>query len=51
MQGDLGPPVFLRGNRDMNVSFVNFGLYNVDTDYLRYLNGVEPEVQFSEDKD
>lgn len=35
----------------MNVSFENFGLYNVDTDYLRYLNGVEPEVQFSDDKD
>lgn len=35
----------------MNVSFENFGLYNVDVDYLRYLNGIEPEVQFSEDKD
>lgn len=35
----------------MNVSFENFGLYNVDVDYLRYLNSIEPEVQFSDDKD
>ena len=35
----------------MNVSFENFGLYNVDVDYLRYLNSIEPEVQFSNDKD
>ena len=34
----------------MNVSFENFGLYNVDVDYLRYLNSIEPEVQFSDDK-
>lgn len=35
----------------MNVSFENFGLYNVDVDYLRYLNSIESEVQFSDDKD
>lgn len=35
----------------MNVSFVNFGLCNVDVDYLRYLNRIEPEVQFSDEKD
>lgn len=35
----------------MNVSFENFGLYNVDTDYLRFLSSIENEVQFSEDKD
>lgn len=35
----------------MNVSFENFGLYNVDVDYLRYLNSIEPEVQFSDEKD
>jgi hypothetical protein len=35
----------------MNVSFIDFGLYNVDVAYLRYLNSIEPEVQFSEDKD
>ena len=35
----------------MNVSFEKFGLYNVDTNYLCYLNSIEPEVQFSSDKD
>ena len=35
----------------MNVAFENFGLYNVNVDYLRYLNSIEPEVQFSDDKD
>lgn len=35
----------------MNVRFENLGLYNIDTDYLRYLNGIEPEVQFTQDKD
>ena len=30
----------------MNVSFINFGLYNIDVDYLCYLNSIEPEVQF-----
>lgn len=35
----------------MNVLFQDFGLYNVDIEYLRYLNKIEPEVQFSEDKD
>ena len=35
----------------MVVRFENLGLYNIDTDYLRYLNGIEPEVQFTQDKD
>ena len=35
----------------MNICFEDFGLYNVDVDYLQYLNGVDSEVQFSIDKD
>lgn len=35
----------------MRVLFQDFGFYNVDIDYLRYLHSIEPEVQFSEDKD
>lgn len=35
----------------MNIQFENLGLYNIDTDYLRYLNGIEPEVQFTQEKD
>ena len=35
----------------MSISFENFGLFNIDIDYLRYLNGVDSEVQFSDDKD
>lgn len=35
----------------MTVRFEEFGLYNVDTNYLKYLNSVEPEVQFTQDKD
>ena len=35
----------------MNIRFENLGLYNIDTDYLRYLNGIEPEVQFTQEKD
>ncbi len=35
----------------MNVKFLNLGLYHVDTAYLRYLKGIDSEVQFSEDKD
>lgn len=34
----------------MNVKFKDFGLYNVDVEYLRYLNQVDSEVQFSEQK-
>ena len=34
----------------MNIRFENLGLYNIDTDYLRYLNGIEPEVQFTQEK-
>lgn len=35
----------------MNIRFENLGLYNIDTEYLRYLNGIEPEVQFTQEKD
>ncbi len=35
----------------MHVEFQKLGLYNVDTDYLRYLKNIDSEVQFSEDKD
>lgn len=41
----------MRGIIDMNIQFENLGLYNIDTDYLRYLNGIEPEVQFTQEKD
>ena len=34
----------------MDVSFVNFGFYNVDIDYLCYLSETEPEVQYSSKK-
>jgi protein AbiQ len=44
------PPFFVRGITDMNIRFENLGLYNIDTDYLRYLNGIEPEVQFTQEK-
>lgn len=40
----------MRGITDMNIRFENLGLYNIDTDYLRYLNGIEPEVQFTQEK-
>lgn len=48
---DLRPSVFLRGNREMTVRFENLGFYNVDTKYLQYLNAIEPEVQFTQEKD
>lgn len=35
----------------MDVRFEKLGLYNIDTEYLRYLNQLDSEVQFSEDKD
>lgn len=35
----------------MKIEFENLGLYNVDTDYLRYLKSIDSEVQYSEDKD
>ena len=35
----------------MDVKFKEFGLYNVDVPYLRYLNQIDSEVQFSESKD
>lgn len=35
----------------MSVRFEKLGFYNIDINYLRYLNGIEPEVQFTEEKD
>lgn len=35
----------------MDVRIENLGLYNIDVDYLRYLNEIEPEVQFTREKD
>lgn len=35
----------------MTVRFDNLGFYNVDTRYLQYLNTIEPEVQFTQEKD
>jgi len=35
----------------MNARFENFGLYHIDTDYLKYLHEIDSEVQFSLDKD
>ena len=35
----------------MDVKFEQIGLYNVSEEYLRYLNKIEPEVQYSEDKE
>jgi len=34
----------------MNVRFDDLGLFNVDIAYLKYLSEVEPEVQYSQDK-
>ncbi len=34
----------------MNVEFKDFGFYNVDIDYLKYLNGVDSEVSYSAEK-
>ena len=48
---DSGPSVFLRGHKEMTVRFDNLGFYNVDTRYLQYLNTIEPEVQFTQEKD
>lgn len=35
----------------MEISFQDFGFYHVDVDYLRYLHGIDSEVQFSAVKD
>lgn len=35
----------------MTARFEEFGFYNVDTNYLKYLNSIEPEVQFTQGKD
>lgn len=35
----------------MDVQFKEFGLYNIDVEYLRFLNQIDSEVQFSESKD
>ena len=34
----------------MEATYQDFGFYHVDLDYLRYLHGIDPEVQFSETK-
>lgn len=34
----------------MEASYQNFGFYHVDVDYLRYLHGIDSEVQFSDQK-
>lgn len=34
----------------MTICFHDFGFYNIDVDYLKYLNSVDPEVQFDADK-
>ncbi len=35
----------------MNVRFEALSLYNINIDYLRYLSSVDPEVQFTQEKD
>ena len=35
----------------MNIRFENLGFFNVDEDYLCYLNQIDSEVQYSKDKD
>lgn len=50
IRGDANPLVFCEREIDMYIRFENLGLYNIDTDYLRYLNGIEPEVQFTQEK-
>lgn len=35
----------------MNIRFENLGFFNVDEDYLCYLNQIDSEVQYSRDKD
>lgn len=42
---------FIRKNCFMDVRFENLGLYNVNLDYLKYLNSIDPEVQFTHEKD
>lgn len=45
------PPTFFeKEDTEMEVTFQNFGFYHVNTDYLRYLHGIDSEVQFSETK-
>lgn len=34
----------------MEATYQDFGFYHVDLDYLRYLHGIDSEVQFSESK-
>ena len=35
----------------MNIRFENLGFFNVDENYLCYLNQIDSEVQYSKDKD
>lgn len=46
----MSPRFFMEGNIDMDVRFGTFGLYNIDTDYLKYLHSVDSEVQFTPEK-
>ena len=34
----------------MEAQYKNFGLYNIDIDYLRYLHSIDTETHFEEDK-
>ena len=44
------PSLFCKGYIDMTICFDNFGFYNIDIDYLKYLHDIDPEVQFDADK-
>ena len=34
----------------MNPFFKDFGLYNIDIDYIKYLNSIEPEVRYDDSR-
>lgn len=44
------PSLFCKGYIDMTICFDNFGFYNIEIDYLKYLHDIDPEVQFDADK-
>jgi len=46
----MSPRFFVKGLTNMNITFGDFGLYNIDTDYLSYLSRIDPEVQFAAEK-
>ena len=41
----------MRGNRTMSIRFDDFSFYHVDTAYLQYLNCIDSEVAFTQEKD